>query len=85
MYRFQNGNPSYGAEISRTDPTLFIFLLDQSESMEDPFGGSGAVSKAAFISDAVLCCQFNPRKEEACRRPRLRSPMLQLLSLQARR
>jgi hypothetical protein len=53
MYRFQNGSPNYIAEISRADPTLFIFLLDQSESMEDPFGGSGAVSKAAFISDAV--------------------------------
>src|SRR5215470_17727944 len=53
MYRFQNGSPAYIAEISRAAPTLFIFLLDQSESMEDPFGGSGATSKAGFISDAV--------------------------------
>src|SRR5262249_10258827 len=53
MYRFQTRSPTYTAEISRADPTLFIFLLDQSESMEDPFGGSGAASKAQFISDAV--------------------------------
>jgi len=29
----------YSAEISRRSPTCFIFLIDQSGSMEDPFGG----------------------------------------------
>ncbi len=29
----------YSAEISRRNPGCFIFLLDQSGSMEDPFGG----------------------------------------------
>src|SRR5262252_5020009 len=53
MYRFQSGSPAYVAEISRADPTLFIFLLDQSESMEDPFGAKNATSKAQFVSDAV--------------------------------
>ncbi len=30
---------AYQAEISRKNPGCFLFLVDQSESMEDPFGG----------------------------------------------
>src|SRR5438093_9060709 len=30
---------AYQAEISRKNPGCFLFLIDQSESMEDPFGG----------------------------------------------
>ena len=29
----------YAAEISRTNPTCFLFLIDQSSSMAEPFGG----------------------------------------------
>ena len=36
----------YSAEISRKNPGCFIFLLDQSASMEDPFGGSNDRKKA---------------------------------------
>jgi hypothetical protein len=43
---------AYGAEISRGNPTCFIFLLDQSGSMADPFGGE-TVRKADFVADAV--------------------------------
>lgn len=48
----------YSAEISRSNPTLFVFLLDQSGSMSDPFGGKPpaagmAQSKAAGVADAV--------------------------------
>ena len=43
---------AYGAEISRGNPTCFIFLLDQSGSMADPFGGE-PVRKADFVADAV--------------------------------
>ncbi len=50
----------YSAEISRSNPTLFVFLLDQSGSMSDPFGGqaqtgpgSMGASKAAGVADAV--------------------------------
>ena len=44
----------YSAEISRTNPTLFVFLLDQSGSMKDQFGGKHTgVSKAAGVADAV--------------------------------
>jgi hypothetical protein len=48
----------YSAEISRTAPTAFIFLLDQSASMQDPFGGAkqkgdAAPSKARVLSDVV--------------------------------
>ncbi len=44
----------YQAEISRTNPTLFVFLLDQSGSMKEPFGGqSSGVSKANGVADAI--------------------------------
>ncbi|MFN3597953.1 MAG: vWA domain-containing protein [Rubricoccaceae bacterium] len=49
---------SYSAEISRTHPTAFLFLLDQSASMKDPFGGAeeqgdAAPSKARVLADTV--------------------------------
>lgn len=43
---------SYSAEISRSNPTCFIFLLDQSGSMADGFG-EGAIRKADFVADVV--------------------------------
>jgi hypothetical protein len=49
---------SYSAEISRTSPAAFIFLLDQSASMQDGFGGAeqkgdAAPSKARVLADVV--------------------------------
>jgi len=45
---------SYQAEISRSSPTLFVFLLDQSGSMDDAFGGQATgVSKAQGVADAI--------------------------------
>ena len=29
---------TYSAELSRSNPTCFIFLIDQSSSMAEPFG-----------------------------------------------
>ncbi len=50
----QENNMPYSAEISRTNPALFIFLLDRSGSMKDQFGGKGAgVSKAQGVADAI--------------------------------
>jgi hypothetical protein len=43
----------YVAEISRTNPSCFIFLVDQSASMVDPIGGEVAMSKAAVVADAL--------------------------------
>jgi len=43
---------SYSAEISRRNPGLFIFLLDQSRSMSHKLGGS-ARSKAQEASEAI--------------------------------
>src|SRR5690606_38943636 len=48
----------YSAEISRMAPTAFLFLLDQSASMQDPFGGArqrgdAAPSKARVLADVV--------------------------------
>jgi hypothetical protein len=44
---------SYEAEISRTNPSCFIFLVDQSASMVDPIGGEVKVSKADVVADAL--------------------------------
>jgi hypothetical protein len=44
---------AYSAEISRANPTCFVFLLDQSGSMSDPFGGGGTRKKADSLADAT--------------------------------
>lgn len=49
---------AYSAEISRTQPAAILFLLDQSASMQDPFGGAeqkgdAAPSKARVLADSV--------------------------------
>ncbi|MDI2132156.1 vWA domain-containing protein [Yinghuangia seranimata] len=43
----------YTAEISRTNPTCFIFLVDQSASMVDPIGGEVKQRKADVVADAI--------------------------------
>ncbi|MGH2587202.1 MAG: vWA domain-containing protein, partial [Dehalococcoidia bacterium] len=44
----------YQAEISRTNPTAFLFLIDQSGSMEDPWAGSdGGQSKADALATII--------------------------------
>lgn len=45
---------AYSAEISRTNPSCLLFLIDQSGSMEDPFGaGESKRSKADGVADAI--------------------------------
>jgi hypothetical protein len=55
----------YQAEISRANPSLFLFLIDQSGSMEDPWGGSDAGQSKAdalatilnrLLTDLVIKC-----------------------------
>ena len=47
-------NMAYSAEISRTNPTCFLFLLDQSGSMQDTFGnGEVPKRKSEGVSDAI--------------------------------
>lgn len=44
----------YEAEVSRANPSCIFFLLDQSGSMSDPFGGGEtALRKADGASDAI--------------------------------
>ncbi|RPH95273.1 VWA domain-containing protein [candidate division KSB1 bacterium] len=45
----------YEAEISRSNPSCFIFLLDQSGSMADSFGGDpgAGLSKAQKVADSL--------------------------------
>src|SRR5579859_850934 len=43
----------YSAPISRQAPSCILFLIDQSGSMTDPFGGEPGQSKAARLADAV--------------------------------
>jgi hypothetical protein len=44
---------SYEAEISRSNPTCFLLLLDQSGSMAEPFGAEAAKTKAQGVAEAV--------------------------------
>jgi hypothetical protein len=47
----------HSAEISRANPTCFLFLLDQSTSMQDPWGGEPGTVKsqtAAMILNRLL-------------------------------
>jgi len=43
----------YIVEISRQNPSCFLFLIDQSGSMADPFSGESGRSKAQRLADAV--------------------------------
>jgi len=43
----------YSAEISRARPSCILFLIDQSASMEDPFGGDRSRRKMHGVADAV--------------------------------
>jgi hypothetical protein len=43
----------YTAEISRTNPTCFLFLVDQSGSMLEPFGSQPEKRKADGVADAI--------------------------------
>ena len=44
---------SYSAEISRSNPTCFLFLLDQSKSMLGPIGGGQGKTKADALADSL--------------------------------
>lgn len=44
---------AYSAEISRTNPTCFLFLFDQSSSMLEPFGRQPEKQKAEGVADAI--------------------------------
>jgi hypothetical protein len=44
---------TYEAEISRTNPTCFLFLVDQSGSMAERFGAEVTKTKAEGVADAI--------------------------------
>jgi hypothetical protein len=43
----------YTAELSRTNPTALIFLIDQSSSMAEPFGAQPDKPKAEGVADGI--------------------------------
>jgi hypothetical protein len=43
----------YSAEISRSNPTCFLFLIDQSHSMGQPFGAQPDTPKAEGVADGI--------------------------------
>jgi serine/threonine protein kinase len=43
----------YSAEISRTNPSCFLFLVDRSLSMDGPFGGQPGKKKSEGVADAL--------------------------------
>ena len=51
---------TYTAEINRANPSCFLFLIDQSGSMADQFGGkAGGREKAEGVADAINCLLQN--------------------------
>lgn len=46
-------NVPYTAEISRTNPSCFLFLIDQSGSMKDSFGADSGKRKCDGVADAI--------------------------------
>lgn len=44
---------AYTAEISRTNPSAFVFLVDQSGSMVEPIAGSDGKRKCDSVADAI--------------------------------
>jgi hypothetical protein len=50
---FQEATVSYAAEISRANPTCFVFLLDQSGSMQDIIGSGEGRRKSEVVADAL--------------------------------
>jgi hypothetical protein len=43
----------YSAELSRANPTCFVFLIDQSSSMAEPFGAQPEKPKAEGVADGI--------------------------------
>ncbi|MFL6228031.1 MAG: VWA domain-containing protein [Pyrinomonadaceae bacterium] len=43
----------YSSQITRANPTCVVFLIDQSGSMADPFGGDDLTRKADFVARVV--------------------------------
>jgi hypothetical protein len=43
----------YSAEISRANPTCFVFLIDRSASMQDPIGRGEGQRKCDVVADAL--------------------------------
>ena len=44
---------AFSAEISRTNPTCLLFLVDQSKSMDGAFGEQPGKKKSEGVSDAI--------------------------------
>jgi hypothetical protein len=54
IYFWQEKPVSYTAEISRSNPSCFLFLIDRSGSMSDPFGGGeSSRKKSDLVADAI--------------------------------
>lgn len=47
------------AEISRANPTCMLFLIDQSGSMEAPFGGDSSLGKNKAVADVINRLLYN--------------------------
>lgn len=46
-------NMPYSAEVSRSNPGCFLFLIDQSSSMEESMGGQAGRRKMDGVADAI--------------------------------
>ncbi len=64
----------YKEKVNSLNPTCFLFLVDQSGSMEAPFGGDKSKTKAQGVADAInrllhtliLRCTIGPKVHDRC-------------------
>ncbi|MDB5307415.1 MAG: hypothetical protein JWO38_1617 [Gemmataceae bacterium] len=49
----------YAAEISRRNPTCFIFLIDRSGSMAEPLAGAPGKTKAQGVAETINSLLYN--------------------------
>ncbi len=49
----------YIAEVSRRNPTCFVFLVDQSGSMAEPLAGAPGKTKAQGVADTINSLLYN--------------------------
>ena len=62
---------TYTAEISRANPSCFVFMVDQSASMIHPIGGSGLQHKHEVVADAlnrllIWNCRLSVQRKKGC-------------------
>src|SRR4051812_21940038 len=52
-------NGTYSAQINRKNPACLVFLIDQSNSMAEPYGADTKLKKSQGVADVLNKCLQN--------------------------